>query len=400
MPDETTPPPPSHRKRAMFIAIGIFAIIGLGYLCYWWFYSRFYEYTNDAYADGNMVFLTPQVSGIVTSLTVNNSDFVPQGRVLVQLDRIDATIALVKSVSALGSAVREVCGMFENVRELSAQIAMKKALFVKAAQDFEHRQGLIEEGAVSREDWEHAIAALQASFSDLMATEHQFISAVAQVENTTVESHPKVTDAKAMVREAYVNLQRCTLVAPVTGIVAQRSGQVGMQVHPGEPLLAIVPLDQMWATANFKEVQLTDMRIGQSVKVTADMWGDSVVFHGTVVGIGGGTGSVFSVLPPQNATGNWIKIVQRLPVRIGLQAEELKKHPLRLGLSLECTVDVHDTHKELIPPIPPDQPLYQTDVISTQEQGVDQLIMQTILDNLSPTFVEDMTAANRNMKSK
>ncbi len=393
MKNETTPPPETNRKRnnVLIVSILIFALVGLAYLSYYWFYSRFYEYTDDAYVSGNMVFLTPQVPGIVNAITADNTDYVVKGRVLVDLDRTDAQIALDKSIAELGNTVREVVEMFERVEELQAKIAMKKAVFVKKAQDFEHRQGLIEQGAVSTEDYQHAVADLQEAFADLLLTEHEFIAAVAQVENTSVETHPKVIQAQEMLKTAYVNLNRCTILSPVTGIIAQRNVQVGKQVITGEPMLAIIPLDQMWIEANFKEVQLSKMRIGQPVEVEVDLWGSSVPFHGTVIGIGAGTGSVFSVLPPQNATGNWIKIVQRIPVRIGLNPEEIKNHPLRLGLSTEVTVDIHDTELVEIPPVKPEKAIYETDVLSHQEIGVEDLIDKIMKQNLSPTFLESQS---------
>ncbi len=391
MTDETTAHPQHNAKSKQFLinSIVVLVLLGSAYFCYYWFYSRFYEYTNDAYVSGNMVFLTPQVPGIVTAITADDTDYVVKGRMLVELDKTDATIALEKGIADLGNAVRDVVAMFEKVEQLRADLSRNKAIFIRNAQDFDHRQGLIEEGAVSTEDWEHAIAALQASYADFVSTEHQYISAIAQIENTTVETHPKVHYAKEKLKEAYVNLNRCTILSPVTGLIAQRNVQVGKQVKISEPMLAIIPLDQVWVDANFKEVQLSQMRIGQPVDVRSDLWGSNVPFHGTVIGIGGGTGSVFSVLPPQNATGNWIKIVQRIPVRIGLLPEEVKNNPLRLGTSMEVTVDIHNTQLDEIPPVKPDQPIYETDVLSHQKDGAAELIDQIMKANLSQTFLEN-----------
>src|SRR5579862_812647 len=389
--ETSAPPAKAKHKKAITIAIGIFVLLGIAYFCYWFFWQRFHEYTNDAYVDGNMVVVTPQVPGIVISLTALSTDFVTEGRVLVELDKTDARIALDKSIAELGNAVRQVQEMFENVNTLQATIAMKKALFVRAAQDYERRISLIEEGAVSTEDLEHSAADVQATFADLVSIEHAFIAALAQVEGTTPLNHPLVEQGKDKVRNAYVFLQRCTITAPATGIVAQRTVQVGEHVDPGQSLLAIVPLDQMWITANYKEVQLAKMRIGQKVKVTTDTYGGSVVFHGIVVGMGGGTGSVFSVLPPQNATGNWIKIVQRIPVKIDIPESMLQKYPLRLGLSVETTVDLHQLDLPMVPEAKPDKPIYETTVFACQEEGAEILIAKIIEDNLSLHFVEDMT---------
>ncbi len=391
MSDEA-PTHPQHNiqaKKVLISSIAIFALLGAAYFCYYWLYSRFYEYTDDAYVSGNMVFLTPQVPGVVTTITADNTDYVIKGRVLVELDRTDAKIALEKASANLGNAVRDVVAMFEKVEQLRADIARNKAVFIRNAQDFEHRQELIEEGAVSIEDLDHAIAALEESYANLVSTERQCISAIAQIENTTVETHPRVQYAQEKLKAAYVNLNRCTILSPVTGLIAQRNVQVGKQVGISEPMLAIIPLDQVWVDANFKEVQLSQMRIGQPVDIRSDLWGSTVPFHGIVVGIGGGTGSVFSVLPPQNATGNWIKIVQRIPVRIGLLPEEVKNNPLRLGTSMQVTVDIHNTQLCEIPSVKPDGPIYETDVLSHQEEGVAELINQILKANLSPTFLEN-----------
>lgn len=385
-PAAPTPPPPEKkdnrkRNKAIFITALIFVIIGIAWLAYWLIWGRFYQYTDDAYVDGNNVIITPQVPGIVTSFSVIDADYVPQGRVLVELDKTDGSIALEKAIAELGLAVRDVIGMFEAVEQYAALVAMKKAEFIQAAQDYEHRVNLVEEGGVSLEDFEHAEAALTATYSDLMATEHQWVSAAYQVENTTLETHPLVEQKKSALRDAYVFLQRCTLKSPVTGLIAQRTVQVGEQITAGQPLMAVVPLDQMWVTANYKEVQLSKMRIGQPVKITSDIYGRRVVFKGVVAGIGGGTGSVFSVLPPQNATGNWIKIVQRVPVRIMIDQDQLHKYPLRLGLSMEVTTDIHDTSKPFVPEIRPSTPLYATDVFATQEEGANALIAEVIFNN-------------------
>jgi membrane fusion protein (multidrug efflux system) len=395
-PPQTPPPPVNHhnRNRAILITTLVFLVLGAALFTYWWVWWRFYEYTDDAYVDGNNVVLTPQVPGIVESFSAIDADFVLVGRILVELDKTDATIALDKAFADLGNAVRQVVQMFEQARQYAAMIEVKKAEFVKAAQDYEHRKNLIDEGGVSLENFEHAEAALRSSFADLMATEHQFIAALAQVENTTIETHPLVEQMKNRVRDTFVFLQRCAIKAPVTGIVAQRTVQVGERIKAGQSLMAIVPLDQMWVTANFKEVQLAGMRIGQPVEVTSDIYGGDLVFHGKVAGIGGGTGSVFSVLPPQNATGNWIKIVQRVPVRIALNQEQIKKHPLRLGLSMNVTVDIHDRKKPFVPETKPDHPLFATDVFATQETGAEALIADVIESNISPTFAEQNNEQN------
>ncbi len=387
----TLPPPPPHRviNYKIWITALIFLILGAAWLIYWLLVARYYQKTDDAYVDGNNVILTPQVSGIVESFSVLNADFVPQGRILIELDKTDARISLDKAIASLGNSVRDVMKMFEQVKQDEAMIEAQKAEFIKAAQDYEHRKGLVEEGGVSLEDFEHAEARLKSSFASLIAIEHQYIAALSQVENTTIQTHPKVESAKNLVREAFVFYQRCTIKAPVTGIITVSRVQVGERVHAGQSLMAIVPLDQMWVNANYKEVQLSKMRVGQSVEITSDMYGRDIVYKGKVAGIGGGTGSVFSVIPPQNATGNWIKIVQRIPVRIILDQDQVQEHPLRLGLSMNVTVDIHDLEMPKLPAIRPDRPLFETNVFATQEEGSEELIQEVIANNLSMTFIED-----------
>jgi membrane fusion protein (multidrug efflux system) len=391
-PRENKEAPKSNRKRnkAIIITLLIFALLGGAWAAYWLLYGRFHQTTTDAYVDGNNIMLTPQVPGIVVSFSAMDADYVQQGRILVELDKTDAKIALGKAIASLGTAVRNVQQMFEQAKQYGADVAAAKAEFIKAAQDYEHRTNLVEEGGVSRENFEHAVAALQANFATLIAKEHQYIAAVALVENASLETHPLVESAKNQVRDTYVAYQRCTIRSPVTGLVAQRTVQVGESVDVGQPLMAIVPMDQMWVNANFKETQLKKMRVGQPAVVTSDIYGHGIKFHGKVVGIGGGTGSVFSVLPPQNATGNWIKIVQRIPVRIVLDQALIEKYPLRLGLSMEVNVDITETNKPFIPCERADGPLYTTDVFQAQEQGAEQLIEEVIAANLSFAFIEDM----------
>jgi membrane fusion protein (multidrug efflux system) len=392
----TPNPPPENlksnpkRKKAIFITLLVFAILGCAWFAYWLFYGRFHQYTDDAYVDGNNVVLTPQVPGIVISFSAIDADYVTKDRILVELDKTDAKIALDKAIADLGSAIRNVMQIFEQAKQYKAKLAMRKAEFIKAAQDYEHRKNLVDEGGVSLEDFEHAVAELQSNFADFIAAEHQYIEALAQIENTTVETHPMVDQAKNQVRDTFVFYQRCTIKAPVSGLVAQRTVQVGQRVEKGQPLMAIVPLDQMWVTANFKETQLSKMRVGQPADIDSDIYGRKIKFLGQIAGIGGGTGSVFSVLPPQNATGNWIKIVQRIPVRLVLDQNQVKQHPLRLGLSMKVTVNISDMEKPFIPSERPEVPLFKTDIFENEEEGVEELIAEVIAENLSPTFLTDM----------
>lgn len=372
---------PSKRKKILIWAASVFVLIGVLIFLYWLFVLRFEEYTDDAYVGGNMVELTPQVPGIVTAVNVDNTDYVQEGQVLITLDQTDYILALKKSESDLGETVRNVVQLFLNVEELEAQLEVKEAELVRAEQDFENRINLVGIGAVSKEEFEHVEAALKAARFSAKETFHSLQAAYAQVEGTTVETHPLVKQAIQQVKDDWVNLKRCDLLSPVTGYIAQRTVQLGEWVTLSEPLLAIIPLDELWVDANYKEVQLSKVRIGQDVKVRSDLYGGSVQYKGKVVGITPGTGSVFSALPPQNATGNWIKIVQRVPVRISLDPKQLEKHPLWLGLSMETTVDIHDTSGDMLAETPRKKPLYQTKIYKEQEAGVDQVIQKIIETN-------------------
>lgn len=359
-----------------------FLILGIAALIYWLVWLRFEEYTTDAYVNGNMVIVTPQVSGIVTSITADNTDFVTTGRLLVTLDTTDIKLAFERSKAELANTIRNVEELFQRAEQYKAEIDIKEAELTKAWDDFQNRVELVPIGGVSQEEFEHVEAALLAAFSSLVLSEHKYLGALAQVENTTVESHPLVEKAKDALRDSWVQLQRCNISAPVTGILDQRRVQVGEWVKKEDNLLAIIPLEQIWVDANFKETQLKNVRLGQSVKLKADIYGRSVHYHGKVIGFSGGTGSVFSYLPPQNATGNWIKIVQRLAVRIGLDPREVREHPLRLGLSMDVTVDTHNRDGKVIPKEKVEKPIYETGIFKTQEIGAEEIIQQILKDNI------------------
>lgn len=386
MTDEVSSPEennlPSKRKKIMIWTALSLIFIGLLVFLYWLFVLRFEQYTDDAYVHGNMVELTPQVSGIVASINVDNTDFVEEGQILIQLDKTDYILSLEKSKNQLGETVRDVVQMFLKVEELEAQLEVKEAELLKAKQDFENRVNLVKIGAVSKEEFEHVEADLKSASSAAKETYHTLQAAYAQVQGVTVETHPLVKERIQQVKDDWVSLKRCDILSPVNGYVTQRTAQLGEWVNLAEPLLAIVPLDELWVDANFKEVQLAKFRIGQQVKVRSDIYGGSVTYKGSVVGINPGTGNTFSVLPPQNATGNWIKIVQRVPVRISLDSKQLEKHPLWLGLSMEVTVDIRNTEGEMLTECKRTKPIYQTTIYSEQEEGADEMILEIIEKNI------------------
>lgn len=368
------------KKILIWTAIG-FLVIGLAVFLYWLEVLRFEEYTDDAYVNGNMVEITPQVPGIVASINVDNTEYVEEGQVLIELDNTDSRLAFEKAKHSLAETVRSVVQMFIQVEQLKAELEQKQADLFRAEKDYQNRVNLVGIGGVSREEFEHVEAAFVAAQASQRETYHALQGAIAQVQGTTVGTHPNVKKAADLVRDAYVDLQRCSILAPMSGYVAQRTVQLGEYVNPSEPLLAVIPLTELWVDANYKEIQLSKMRVGQSVRMNADMYGRKVVFTGKVIGINPGTGSVFSALPPQNATGNWIKIVQRVPVRISLDPEQLKKNPLWLGLSMDVTVDIHDTSSEMLRQKSRLKPIYKTKIYHEQEEGANVIIQEIIQAN-------------------
>jgi membrane fusion protein (multidrug efflux system) len=362
-------------------------ILLLSGFIYWYIVWKDKVYTDDAYVQGNQIMLTPLRDGFVKSIFTDDTYLTKKGDLLVELDDTDAKIALEAAKENLALKVREVCQSFHEVFALQADVQSKKAEYIKAAQDYEHRLYVLNDGGVSLEDFQHSEAALRTSFFLLRMTETLLEKALALVRNTSIMNHPEVVYAKDRARQAFVDLYRCKIYSPAQGLVAQRSIQVGMWVPSGTPLLSVIPLDQIWVNANYKETQMKRMRIGQEVKITADLYGDDVVFHGKIAGLPGGAGNAFSLLPPQNLSGNWIKIVQRLPVRVELDPDELLAHPLRIGLSLEALVNLKQKGP-LVPSSTKGSPTYATDIFQYEETGDMSWIDEIILQNLDPSLTE------------
>ncbi|WP_176321784.1 HlyD family efflux transporter periplasmic adaptor subunit [Burkholderia vietnamiensis] len=330
------------RKRMMMLLIAVIVIAAIAYGLYYFLVARFHEETDDAYVNGNVVQITPQVTGTVIAVKADDTQTIKAGDPLVVLDPADSQIALQQAEANLAQTVRQVRGLFVNDDQYRAQVALRQSDLSKAQDDLRRRLAVAQTGAVSQEEISHARDAVRAAQASVDAAQQELASNRALTANTTIASHPNVMAAAAKVRDAYLANARNVLPAPVTGYVAKRSVQVGQRVSPGTPLMSVVPLNAVWVDANFKEVQLRHMRIGQPVELTADIYGSSAVYHGKVVGFSAGTGSAFSLLPAQNATGNWIKVVQRLPVRIEIDPKDLDKHPLRIGLSMQVDVDIKD----------------------------------------------------------
>ena len=372
---------PFRRKRWLVIVIGAFALIGVSYGAYWASALRDVQSTDDAYVSGNVVQITPQIAGTVVGIAADDTQFVKAGQTLVQLDPADARIALEQADAKLGKAVRDVRGLFATTAQIKAKVDVQSAAVARATDDLRRRERLASSGAVSGEELQHARDALTSASAALIAARQELAANQAHIDRTTVASHPDVLAAAAQVHDAYLDVARTQLPAPVSGYVAKRAVQLGQRVAPGAPLMAIVPLDQVWVDANFKEPQLAAMRVGQPVTLKADLYGNKVVYHGTVSGFGAGTGSAFALLPAQNATGNWIKIVQRIPVRIALDPRELAEHPLQIGLSMQADVDTHQRDGNRLPQLVQATPSYTTDVYDSVAAATAQRVSGIIAAN-------------------
>ncbi len=384
----TTSSPRRARRAGLWGLSAAVALGALAYGGYWFLDARHYESTDDAYVDGDVVQVTSEVPGTVLSLKADDTQLVSAGQPLLQLDPADAKIAVANAEADLARAVRQVRGLFAQSKELKAQIDQREQAERTADEDLKRRGGLIADGAISAEELSHARDAVTTTRANVAAARQQLDQTIAQIDGTTIADHPQVLAAAAAVRNAQLALHRTELTSPVTGIIAKRSVEVGQRVAAGTPLLAVVPLDDVWIDANFKEVQLQRMRAGQPVTVRTDLYGRGVTYHGHVVGVAAGSGNAFALLPAQNASGNWIKIVQRVPVRILLDPRELKEHPLRVGLSASVRVDLRDTSGgPLVTTAVRNVPL-PTQQSAGDDPTVDARIAQIIADNAGPKAYE------------
>lgn len=367
-----------HWRVAGAIAV---VLVALG-IAVWWFVSaRYRETTEDAYVDGNIVSVTAQVSGVVTGINADNTDYVTAGSPLIKLDDTDAKLALARAEAQLAKTVRQVRTQYAAVNQARANQRMREIELARVKADLAYRKELVGSGAISGEEGRHAEDTVRAAVAALDAASQQLAASIAQVDQTTIATHPDVRAAASQVRDAYVAAYRTAVPAPVTGVVTKRSAQVGQKISPGISLMSVVPLDRLWVNANFKESQLRHIRIGQSVRLYADVYGDDVIYDGTVIGQDAGTGSAFSLLPAQNATGNWIKVVQRVPVRIALDPQQVAKHPLQLGLSMKVVVDTRqrDGARLVLPGSRTHS--YQTDVFAGELARADDVVQKIIQAN-------------------
>jgi membrane fusion protein (multidrug efflux system) len=399
------------RKKALTALAAVVIVGAVGWSIYEYMVARHYESTDNAYVQGNVILITPQISGTVMAIMADDTDFVKAGQPLVQLDPADAAVALDQAKAALAQAVRQVRTLFANNGALAAQVTLRQADVTRvssdvsrAQNDLQRRQSLVGNGAVSKEELSHAqtrlletqsqVAAAQAG---VLAAREQLASNQALTEGTSIDQHPAVQLAAAKMREAFLATQRAALLAPVDGYVAKRTVQLGQRVAAGTPMMSIIPLKNVWVDANFKEVQLRDIRIGQPVKLVADLYGKKIEYKGLVAGLGVGTGAAFALLPAQNATGNWIKVVQRVPVRITLDAEQLQANPLRVGLSMLAEINISNTDGKRLADEPRSADAALSQAFAANSDQAEQSVQRVITANAGQGYVA--TLASTGVKS-
>jgi membrane fusion protein (multidrug efflux system) len=376
------PPGRGRRRGVLVVLFLVFATAGVAWAVWWHLVGRWHESTDNAYVAGHIVQVTPQIAGTVVAIGADDTDRVRAGQVLVRLDPADAQVALGQAEAQLAQAVREVRTLYTRNASLESLRAQRASELAKAEEDLARRTPLAGTGAVSREDVEHARNAVEAARAALSAAREDLVTNRVRTEGTAVAKHPGVAAAAARVRDAFLALQRCEIAAPVAGYVARRTVQAGQRVAPGALMMAVVPLESVWVDANFKEVQLRDMRIGQPVKLSADLYGNRIEYHGKVAGLAAGTGGAFALLPPQNATGNWIKVVQRLPVRIALDPAELAAHPLLIGLSMHADVEIRETGGTQLAAAPRANPVWAPAAFAKPSDDAEARVQAIIAANL------------------
>ena len=370
---------PANRFRLAVIALAVIAAGFAAFAAYR--HEMGAERTDDAYVDGNAVLVTAQVGGTVTGFNADTTDHVQAGATLVTLNPADVDIAFDRAKAALAKATRQVRMQFSQVDQGRSEIDVRQNDVRKAEADLSRRSQLAESGAVSREEVSHAAEALDNAKANLATAQQALAQRVAMVDGTSLQTHPDVVAAANHLRDAYLAKVRTQVMAPVSGTVTRRSVQLGERITPGAALMTIVPLDAVWVNANFKESQLDGVRIGQVVRLTSDLYGSAVSYRGTVSGIDAGTGSAFSVLPAQNATGNWIKVTQRVPVRIALDPAEIARHPLRVGLSMHAAIETHDNAGTSTPPVTGAPKAYNTAVFDHELHDADAMVEAVIRAN-------------------
>jgi membrane fusion protein (multidrug efflux system) len=332
-------PANGQRRKILSLIAAVFIVIGLLWALYWVLVVSKRERTDDAYVNGNKVVISAQVPGTVVAVLTDDTQLVRAGQVLVRLDPLDASISLARSASALAQTVRQVRQEKSTADQYDALVATRKIELARSQTDLAKREPLLADNAIAPEEVRHAHESVELAQAALTQALRQARASHALVDGTEVQNNPAVLQAKSAFRDAWIAAQRNAVVAPVTGYIAERSVQLGQHIQAGQALMTVIPLNALWVDANFKEVQLRNLRIGQPTEVRSDLYGGTFIFHGHVTGMAAGTGAAFALLPAQNASGNWIKVVQRVPVRIQIDDQDLVKSPLRVGLSATVTVD-------------------------------------------------------------
>ena len=369
------------RKKGLSIFILLLLLIAIGSAAYWYFFIKGFEETEDAYVSGNQVMVSAQVAGNISKINVDNMDPVQAGDVLLELDDTNAKLSFEQAKSNLANAVRQISQLNYTVKQLKSAVRANEITLAQAQGNLNRRIQLVKDGAIDKESFQHAKEAVELAKANLTTSQNQLGANQALLLDGPLSEQPQIQSAVSNLKQAWLNLERTKIRSPIKGYVARRNAQVGQAVSVGGALMAVVTTDQMWLDANFKETQLTHMRIGQPVEIHFDLYGKDKTFNGKVVGIEMGTGSAFSLLPTQNATGNWIKVVQRVPVRIQLDPQQLAENPLRIGLSATVKVDVSDSKGETLRNQAPTTTLYSTNVLQYDESAVNNLIESIIRDN-------------------
>ena len=373
---------PAKRRKTLLIMLLVFVLIGVIWFLLWTLVFSRRVTTDNAYVGGNQVAISAQVPGTVVAILADDTQHVDAGQILVKLDNTDASVRLSQARSALAQAVRQVRQQTDSASGSDAAVAARQVDLKKAEADLKRRLPLIAQQAEAPETIQHLRDGVDQARAALTSAQAQASAEHASIEGTDIANNPAVLQARANFRAAWVAAQRNTIYAPVSGYVAQRSVQLGNSVQAGQQLMTVLPLHDLWIDANFKENQLRHVRIGQPAKIETDLYGSKVEYHGKVIGLGAGTGSVFSLLPAQNATGNWIKVVQRVPVRIALDNQELDKHPLRIGLSSDVTVDITDDRGAVLAPQTGHPAVAETTVYEQMASKADAEADQVIRANL------------------
>ena len=369
------------RKKGLSIFILLLLLIAIGSAAYWYFFIKGFEETEDAYVSGNQVMVSAQVAGNISKINVDNMDPVQAGDVLLELDDTNAKLSFEQAKSNLANAVRQISQLNYTVKQLKSAVRANEITLAQAQGNLNRRVQLVKDGAIDKESFQHAKEAVELAKANLTTSQNQLGANQALLLDGPLSEQPQIQSAVSNLKQAWLNLERTKIRSPIKGYVARRNAQVGQAVSVGGALMAVVTTDQMWLDANFKETQLTHMRIGQPVEIHFDLYGKDKTFNGKVVGIEMGTGSAFSLLPTQNATGNWIKVVQRVPVRIQLDPQQLAENPLRIGLSATVKVNVSDSKGKTLRDQAPSTTLYSTNVLQYDESAVNNLIESIIRDN-------------------